>query len=87
MINYKFALINEHGLHARPISLIVKEAGKYDSDVFLVKDGIKCNCKSILNLMSLGAEKGTELEFIFDGSDESSAKDAFVELVEAGFYE
>ena len=64
MLKRKLKVKNEYGLHSRPASSLVRMAQKYDSDVFLYKvddDSKKANCKSVLQILLLGANKGTEL--------------------------
>ena len=63
-------VVNKLGLHARPSALIVRAATKYRSEFFLVKDGMKVNGKSIMGVMMLAAEGGSEIELIADGVDE-----------------
>ncbi|MGV8146420.1 MAG: HPr family phosphocarrier protein [Alkaliphilus sp.] len=82
MIEKKFVLRNETGMHARPASVFVKAASAYSSEIFLVKDGEKYNAKSILGLLSMGASQGTELLLIVDGDDEKTATKELLEIIE-----
>ena len=86
MIKEKVIIKNEIGLHARPATLFVNVADQYQSDVKIIKDGMEVNGKSILSLLALAAEKGSEVILIVDGKDE---KEAFKELksVLEGTYE
>jgi phosphocarrier protein len=68
---------NPHGLHARPASVFVQIANKFDSSVRLEKDGEVVDGKSIIAILSLGVNKGMSLRVVVDGSD---AKEAFAEL-------
>ncbi|NDL68650.1 HPr family phosphocarrier protein [Anaerotalea alkaliphila] len=72
----KIVILSESGLHARPASLFVKEAGNMASDVILVKDGKEYNGKSMVSILGLGAAKGTELTLRVPGisTEESFAK-------------
>ena len=47
-----------HGLHARPAALLVKTAQTFDSEIQLECDGHCANAKSILGILSLGAQQG-----------------------------
>lgn len=87
MIEYKFTLKNEHGLHARPASMFIQEASKFQSAMTLVKDGADFNCKSMIGLMKMGASKGDELLLKIDGADESEALNALKALIDDGFGE
>ncbi|MCD5415317.1 MAG: HPr family phosphocarrier protein [Clostridiales bacterium] len=82
MIEKKFVLQSETGMHARPASIFVKAAGAYSSEIFLVKDGEKYNAKSILGLLSMGASQGTELILLVDGEDEKIAVEELMGIIE-----
>jgi len=47
--------------------------------------GYKVNGKSILGVMTLAAEHGSELELEFDGADEKEAMKTIVELIDNKF--
>jgi phosphotransferase system HPr (HPr) family protein len=64
MLKRKLKVKNEYGLHSRPATTLVRLAQKYDSDVLLYRVGEEnkmANCKSVLQILLLGANKGTEL--------------------------
>lgn len=61
MVERRVTLENESGLHARPASMIVNEAGKYKSEIVFIKDEKKYNGKSIMGVLSMGAAKGDSL--------------------------
>lgn len=87
MIQETILIKNKSGLHARPAAHLVKVAGQYQSDIKILKDGLEVNGKSIMGVMMLAAEPGSELEFIIDGSDEKEALTAIIELIDKKFYE
>jgi len=87
MIEHKVKIINNAGLHTRPAATIVKLAAKYKCDFFLNKDGLHINGKSIIGVMTLAAEKGSEIMLIFDGEDEESASKEIVDYFNRGFDE
>lgn len=72
------------GLHARPAADFVREAEKYRSDVRVTKDGMSANGKSILALLTLAAESGSELVLEVDGPDEEQALDVLKTKLEHG---
>ena len=78
---------NGSGIHARPASMLVKEAGKFNSDISLEFNGKKANAKSIMSVLSLGVGKDAEVTISADGDDEKLALDAIVNLIESGFGE
>lgn len=49
-----FTVIDEAGIHARPASLLVSTANKFQADISLNHKGKTVNLKSILGVMSLG---------------------------------
>jgi phosphocarrier protein HPr len=80
-------IINNAGLHTRPAATIVKLASKYKCDFFLNKDGMHINGKSIIGVMTLAAEKGSEILLIFDGVDEEEASVEVIDYFNRGFDE
>jgi phosphocarrier protein HPr len=78
---------NPQGLHARPADLVVREANRHRADISLEKGGCRVDCKSILSLLTLGAEFGTEMSLFAEGEDAEQAVIAIAELFESGFHE
>lgn len=78
---------NRMGLHARPAALFVQEAGKFKSQIYVVKDGLQVNGKSVMGLMLLAAESGSKLTIKADGPDEAAAIAALEKLFERRFDE
>lgn len=58
---------------ARPVALLVQEASKYDSKIYVESEGKKVNAKSIMGMMALGLDNGDELKVTVDGADEEVA--------------
>jgi len=69
-------IINKNGLHARPASEVVNIAKNHAGEVFLQKDGAKCNAKSIMLVMGLNLMCGDVVDVIAtgDGSEEIEAE-------------
>ncbi|MBR1770966.1 MAG: HPr family phosphocarrier protein [Lachnospiraceae bacterium] len=63
----------ENGLDARPVALLVQEASKYDSRIYVEADGKRVNAKSIMGMMTLGLNNGENLVVTADGEDEDVA--------------
>jgi phosphocarrier protein len=78
---------NTLGLHLRAASRLVKLAHKYKSEIYLQKDNIKANGKSMLGIVTLGAICGSTLEIITEGPDAQELLDAVVHLIERNFDE
>lgn len=87
MIEEKIKIINKAGLHTRPAATIVKLASKYKCEFTIAKDGISINGKSIIGVMTLAAEMGSELILTFDGEDEQQAAAEITEYFKKGFDE
>jgi phosphocarrier protein len=87
MIEKKIRIINKAGLHTRPAATIVKMAAKYKCEFYISRDGMNINGKSIIGVMTLAAEEGSELLLSFDGVDEEQAANEIVEFFEKGFNE
>lgn len=78
---------NETGFHVRPAQIFVDAAQKFESDIKVVKEDKEVAGKSILGLMTMGAEKGMTITIKAEGSDEKEAVDALVDLIENKFFE
>ncbi|MBT8041847.1 MAG: HPr family phosphocarrier protein [Kiritimatiellales bacterium] len=83
----KFKVLNEYGIHARPAALLVKAAGKFDSEIFIEKDGNKVSCKSIMGLMTIEGYPGSTMQVTASGSDAREAMDEIEELFVNKFFE
>lgn len=83
----KLQITNQAGLHARACQAFVNLASRYRSDVWVRRDDVEVNGKSILGVMMLAAESGASIVVRTDGPDEEAALAALVELVEGKFGE
>ena len=87
MISRKVTVKNSVGLHARPATFFIQKANSYKSSIWVEKEDCRVNAKSLLGVLSLGIVEGTAITLIADGSDEASAVDGLIALVESGFKE
>ena len=78
---------NRYGIHARPAALLVKTASRFACEIFIEKNGVKVNAKSIMGLLTLEGNHGAQLQLHATGTDASEALDALVELFERRFLE
>lgn len=69
----KFTITAEVGLHARPATLLVSTANKFNSEIKLVHNDKEVNLKSIMGVLGLGVSKGEEINIICAGDDEQEA--------------
>ena len=63
----------ENGLEARPVALLVQEASKYDSRIYIQSRERRVNAKSIMGMMTLALDNGETLEVTAEGIDEMAA--------------
>ncbi|MDP4162332.1 MAG: phosphocarrier protein HPr [Bacillota bacterium] len=73
MAEKQFKVIAETGIHARPATLLVQTASKFDSEIHLEYKDKKVNLKSIMGVMSLGVGQGADIKISADGSDADEA--------------
>ena len=81
MKEFKYVITDELGIHARPAGLLVKEAGKFQSDIKIKKGEKEADAKRILGIMGLAAKKGDEIVLTADGADEADAIAAIEEFL------
>ncbi len=87
MIETVVQVKNKAGLHTRPAATIVKLASRYKCEFYISKDGLNINGKSIIGVMTLAAEKGSEITLSFDGTDEKEASNEIIDFFNRGFDE
>ena len=78
---------NNYGLHARPAAQFVKLANRFQSEIFVRKQELEVNGKSIMGMMMLAAEFGSDIVIRAAGDDAETALRELVELVEQKFNE
>ena len=74
-------------MHARPAAEFVKLASRFQADIWVRKDGTEVNGKSIMGVMMLAAECGSEIHIRASGEDAEVALDELAALVSQGFGE
>ena len=72
----------EHGLHARPATIFVQLANKFSSSVKVEKDGEVVDGKSIIALLSLGANRNMDVKLIVEGEDAQEASSELKKFLE-----
>lgn len=73
LIEKKLIIKNRSGLHARPAALFVQIANKHDSDVTVKKGKLEVNGKSIMGILMLAAERGSQIILRIEGADANKA--------------
>lgn len=77
-----FHIIADTGIHARPATLLVQTASKFNSEISLEYKGKSVNLKSIMGVMSLGVGQGADVTITTEGADEADAMAAIVETMQ-----
>ena len=80
-------ILNKYGLHARPAAEFVKLANRFASEVWVTKDQVEVNGKSIMGVMMLAAECGSTVDIRANGADAREAVEALASLVTERFGE
>jgi phosphocarrier protein HPr len=76
-----FKVTAESGIHARPATLLVQTASKFNSDINLEYNGKTVNLKSIMGVMSLGVPQGAQIKIVAEGADAAEAMAALTEML------
>lgn len=76
---------NPLGLHLRPADMLARAAARFQCMIEIEKDGQAIDGKSIMSILTLGAQQGTQLQLRAIGEDASQAIEALSELFESGF--
>ena len=77
----EFHIIAETGIHARPATLLVQAASKFNSDINLEYNGKSVNLKSIMGVLSLGVGQGADVTITADGDDAKEAIEAIADTM------
>ncbi len=80
-------VVNLLGFHARPAAEFVRLAGSFGCEIWLEKEGLEVNAKSIMGVLMLAAERGSKLVVRAQGDDAEEAVRVLVDLVAGGFEE
>lgn len=73
------------GLHLRPAQLFVQLASRFQCQIEVVRDSLRVDGKSMMHMLTLAAEPGTELVIEASGSDAQAAVDALARFIENDF--
>ena len=87
MLQRDVEIINKLGLHARASAKLTQLAGKYQSSIWLIRNGKRVNAKSIMGVMMLAAAKGATVGIETEGPDEEAAMNALNGLIANRFDE
>jgi phosphocarrier protein HPr len=68
-------------LHARPAGAFVRTAASFAATIEVRANGRQANAKSILEILGLGADGGSELKISASGDDAAAAVAELAQLV------
>ena len=77
----EFHVIADTGIHARPATLLVQSASKFNSEITLQYQDKSVNLKSIMGVMSLGVGKDADVTISAEGADKADAIAALTETM------
>ena len=84
----KVKINNPLGLHARPAALVVQQASGFKAETFLSREGVaRVNGKSVMGVMTLAAEQGSEITIEAEGEDAEEAVEVLAKLLQSNFEE
>ncbi len=73
MESFSYVIKDEHGIHARPAGMLVKELQQFSCAITIQKGEKKADGKKLFALMSLGCKQGDEITFTAEGDDATAA--------------
>ena len=83
MLKRTIKISNKLGLHARASAKLTQAASKFQSGVWISRNGRRVNAKSIMGVMMLAAGLGATIEIETEGPDEEAA----MSTIEALFHD
>ena len=86
-VSREFEIANRLGLHARAAAQLVHLANRYASEIWICKDGVEVNGKSIMGVLMLAAPRESRILVRADGPDAEQAVTAIGDLIAAKFGE
>ena len=87
MKQFDIVIQNPTGLHARPAKVFVNLAKQFKSDIRVLHGEKKANAKSMISMLTLGAERGSLISVLVDGEDEELAAAELEAAIHAGLGE
>jgi phosphocarrier protein len=73
MLKRTIKVTNKLGLHARASAKLTQAASRFESSVWIARNGRRVNAKSIMGVMMLAAGLGSTVELETEGPDEEIA--------------
>ena len=70
---FTYTIKDEHGIHARPAGLLVKELQNFTSQITIAKGDKTADGKKLFTVMALSAKHGDDITLTIEGDDEEKA--------------
>lgn len=83
MAKYTATIIDPIGLHARPASIVVQEANKFESEFVITSGDKTANLKSIMSVMAMGVKTNEEITIEATGADSDKAIASIEEVMKS----
>jgi phosphocarrier protein HPr len=80
----KLVVHNEHGMHGRVALRVAERSRQLDALVIVKNESATADGRSVLELLMLGAQKGSELELTVEGRDEERGLAEIAEIFDHG---
>jgi phosphocarrier protein HPr len=87
VVEGRFEIVNNLGLHARAATKLVQLASQFACDVEISREGQKANAKSVMGVLLLCGAKGTFVQVRARGAAAGEAVQAIGALIAAKFGE
>jgi catabolite repression HPr-like protein len=85
MIERKIVIQSASGIDARAAATFAQETNQYKSTVWIEKENVRVNAKSIMGIISLALAKGEEITLKISGEDEQKAACELEKLMSMDF--
>lgn len=76
MIHRDVVVGHPQGIHALVAHDLARQAGQYESSIFLRSDGDSASLRNVVDVVALGLSHGATVSIWVDGADEVEALDA-----------
>lgn len=89
-LSVEYVVRNEHGLHARPGTILVNVIKQFSSEITVTNldgSGKPANGRSLMKVVALGVKKGDRLRFTAAGDDAELALKSIGEVISQGLGE
>ncbi|HYB98218.1 MAG TPA: HPr family phosphocarrier protein [Candidatus Limnocylindrales bacterium] len=83
----EFVVSNQLGLHVRAAAMVVRTVTPFQSTITIRTDSGSADARSVLDLLTLSANKGTKVTVAAEGPDADAAVAALGDLIMRNFAE